>query len=139
MFQKLKKTLEERKAEQAQLREYEKKLREESLKKEKDLRMQSKKKVLDEKYKRLQDKYSKTPAERRAEFAKKYDNFRKGEGEGFWGSLGRMSDNATKNLYNDPFTRTVSKPTTKARYGRPAKKQNSSNTYLDKFLRGDLK
>jgi len=137
MFQKLKKTLEERKAEQEKLREYEKKIKEKSLKKEKVLRMQAKKKVLDEKYKRLQEKYSKTPAERRAEFAKKYDNFRKGEGEGFWGSLGRMSDNATKNLYNDPFDRP--KTVTKDRYGRPAKKLASSNAYLDKFLRGDLK
>jgi hypothetical protein len=139
MFQKLKKTLEERKAEQAQLREYEKKLREESLKKEKDLRMQAKKKVLDEKYSRLQAKYSKTPAERRAEFAKKYDNFRRGEGNDFWGNLGKATDNAMKNLRDDPFARPVSKPATKVRYGRPAKKQSPSNDYIDKFLRGDFK
>jgi len=146
MFTKLKYAMEQKKKEAAELRAYEKSLRESSAARIKEQEMANKKKALEEKYTKLQTKYSKSPAERRAEIAKKakqaYSNFNTGKGDDIWSNLGKWSEKSENSLLGKSLAPVKRKPMAYGSSGRkPVRyvEKMKPVSQLDKFMRGDFK
>lgn len=118
MFDLLKRKIADKKKEAEELREYERKLRKESLERQKELQKQAKKKALEQKYAKMEERYKKTPAERRKKTLKKFSS------SNVWDKLGKWSDNSVSMLNTGSVKKT-----------QPKKKTNS---IMDDFLNGKL-